>query len=103
MAVFCNHDAPNGENYVKSCSKQCQVHKKKSREIAALNYVTFGKLLIIIPAFCVFMGMTFSFLDAPTQQIYRGSEKFKSLCQTVCVKTIFRTFLILHHVVFYKY
>ena len=61
MAVFCNHDAPNGENYVKSCSKQCQVHKKKSREIAALNYVTFGKLLIIIPAFCVFMGMTFSF------------------------------------------
>ena len=76
MAVFCNHDAPNGENYVKSCSKQCQIHKKKLREIAALNYVTFGKLLIIIPAFCVFMGMTFSFWMFQLQQIYRGSEKF---------------------------
>ena len=76
MAVFCNHDAPNGENYVKSCSKQCQVHKKKSREIAALNYVTFGKLLIIIPAFCVFMGMTFSFWIFQLQQMYRGLKNF---------------------------
>ena len=76
MAVFCNHDAPNGENYVKSCSKQSQIHKKKLREIAALNYVTFGKLLIIIPAFCVFMGMTFSFWIFQLQQMYRGLEKF---------------------------
>ena len=76
MAVFCNHDAPNGENYVKSCSKQCQIHKKKLREIAALNYVTFGKLLIIIPAFCVFMGMTFSFWIFQLQQMYRGLKNF---------------------------
>ena len=30
--------------------------QKMLGEIAALNYVTFGKQLIIIPAFCVFMG-----------------------------------------------
>ena len=62
--MFCNHlcYAPTAENYVKSCFKKCQIHKKMLGEIAALNYVTFGKLLIIIPAFCVFMTL---FLDIP--------------------------------------
>ena len=56
MAVFCNHDAPAAENYVKSWSTKCQIHKKMLGQIPALNYVTFGKILIIIHAFCVFMG-----------------------------------------------
>ena len=57
--MFCNHlcYAPTA----KSCFKKCQIHKKMLGEIAALNYVTSGKLVIIISAFCVFMGMTFSF------------------------------------------
>ena len=44
-------------------------------EIAALSHVTFGKLLIIILAFRVFMGLTFSFWIFLLQQMYRGSEK----------------------------
>ena len=35
------------------------------REIAAPNYVTFGKLLIISPAFCVYGGDLF-LLDIPS-------------------------------------
>ena len=30
--------------------------QKMFGQIAAFNYVTFGKLLMIIPAFCVFMS-----------------------------------------------
>ena len=44
-------------------------------EIAALSHVTFGKLLIINLAFCVFMGLTFSFWIFLLQQMYQGSGK----------------------------
>ena len=78
--MFCNHlcYAPTAEKVenVKSCFKKCQIHKKMLGEIAALNYVTFGKLLIIIPVFCVFMGMTFSFWIFQLQQMYQGLKKF---------------------------
>ena len=60
---------------LKTLFKEVSNSQKLMGEIAALSHVTFGKLLIIILAFRVFMGLTFSFWIFLLQQMYRGSEK----------------------------
>ena len=76
MASLRNDDAPAAENYVKGYSKKCQTYKKILRKLVALleSYVTFEKLLLIIPGFRLFMRVGFFLVAPATTDVPRSGK-----------------------------
>ena len=56
--------------------RSVELTKKMLKKRKALNHVTFGKLLIIILAFWLFLLVNFVSLDAPTTADVPGFGKF---------------------------
>ena len=65
----------------------------------ALNHVTFGKLLIIILAFWLFLLVNFVSLDAATTADVPGFGKILKRMPNCVQKTIFERLMVLQNVV----
>ena len=82
--MLCNDDVPAAENYVKGCSKKCQIYKKNVERNSGAQPYYFSKTVNHNPCFLCFYGGDFLLLDIPTTadvpRLGKNSRAHAKLC-----------------------